>query len=82
MMNTLANHGFVQHNCRNLIRVNTITGLRAAMNFASTGKLNIRPGYNRELGVKRYLLYTVSSRKLYQVDNGWSKLTLKIYATN
>jgi hypothetical protein len=35
MMNTLANHGFIQHDGRNITRANAIAGLGAALNFDS-----------------------------------------------
>jgi len=33
MMNTLANHGFIQHDGRNITRSNIMAGLGAALNF-------------------------------------------------
>jgi hypothetical protein len=35
MMNTLANHGFLPHNGRNITEANIISGLGAALNFDS-----------------------------------------------
>lgn len=47
-----------------------------------TDKLGFLPAYNRESRVKRYLPYTVTAPMLYRVDNGKSKLTLRIQVTN